>query len=344
MKNGIRVIDCEHHFVQNLMMEEWRKTMTPEQWEAGGGVTRYDNPVDEVKKGLDVMKDVDALRLKEMDKAGIDFAQLSLSTPGAEYFEPEIGKKIATLYNDTLMAAIKKHPDRLGAYMALYPDDVEWSLEEIDRCAAGGMFGWSTLSNFKGKYLDDPKYFPILEKLASYKMPVYLHPTYCPWKEYNEFGYCLNGPSLGFTADTQLAYMRLIHRGIFDKLPDLKVLMGHNCEGFGFFKDRINTTWRQGAGQPAANIGVTLQHEPSYYLDKNTWGTTSGNYSQIALRATIDSMGMEKLMLGTDFLYEDVKEMVDFIGDNKDLSAEEKKAILSGNAEKIGIARKIKEL
>ena len=47
-------------------------------------------------------------------------------------------------------------------------------------------------------------------------------------------------------------------------------------------------------------------------------------------------MGVEKLMLGTDFLYEDVKEMVDFIGDNNDLTPEEKKAILSGNAEKLG--------
>ena len=137
MKNGIKVIDCEHHFILDSMIEEWRKTMTSEQWEAGGGVTRYDNPTDELKKALDVMRDIDVLRLEEMDRDGIDFAQISLTTPGAEYFEPETGKKIATVYNDTLMAAIKKHPDRLGAYMALYPDDVEWSLKEIDRCAEG---------------------------------------------------------------------------------------------------------------------------------------------------------------------------------------------------------------
>ena len=55
------------------------------------------------------------------------------------------------------------------------------------------------------------------------------------------------------------------------------------------------------------------------------------------VRATIDAMGIEKVMLGTDFLYEDVKAMVDFIGDNEELTAEEKKAILSGNAEKMGI-------
>ena len=337
MKNGLRVIDCEHHFSLDLMSKEFKESLTTEQWKAINGWKEQDaDSIAEAKRISDAMSDLDVLRLSEMDKAGIDFAQISLTTPGAEYFEPEIGKKIATIYNDSLMAAIERHPDRLGAYMSLYPDDVEWSLKEIDRCVKGHMFGWSVLSNFNGKYIDAPKYFPILEKLASYKMPVYLHPNFCTWNEFNEFGYCLNGPSLGFTADTQLAYMRLIHRGVFDKLPDLKVMMGHNCEGMGFFKDRMNTAWRQGGGQPASNIGVTLEHEPSYYLDRNTWGTTSGNYSQIALRSTIDSMGIEKIMLGTDFLYEDAKAMVDFIGDNKDLSSEEKKAILSGNAEKSG--------
>lgn len=335
MKNGMRVIDCEHHFDFEMMIDEWKKTMTPEEWQTAGG-EMFDNPNEDFKKMFDIVMDIDALRLKVMDNCGIDFAQVSLTTPGAECFEPEVGKTIAKRYNDILIEAIAKHPDRFGAYMALYPDDVEWSLQEIDRCVKGGMFGWSTLSNFNGKYLDDPKYLPILEKLASYNMPVYLHPTYCTQKEYKEFGYCLNGPSLGFTADTQLLYMRMIHRGIFDKLPNLKVIMGHNCEGMGFFKNRMDTAWRQGVGQPAEGIGVTLEHEPSFYLDKNTWGTTSGNYSQIALRATLDSMGKEKLMLGTDFIYEDIKGMVDFIGDNKDLSDEEKACVLYKNAESLG--------
>lgn len=338
MKNGMRVIDCEHHYDLHMMLDEWKKTMTPEQWKASGG-DMFDKPDENTKRIFDIVMDIDELRLKVMDQCGIDFAQVSLTTPGAEYFSPEVGKKIAKTYNDRLMEAIAKHPDRFGAYMALYPDDVEWSLKEIERCAKGGMFGWSTLSNFNGKYLDDPKYFPILEKLASYNMPVYLHPNYCTWKEFSEFGYCLNGPSLGFTADTQLLYMRLIHRGVFDKCPNLKVIMGHDCEGMGFFKNRMDTAWRQGAGQPTPNIGHKLQHEPSYYLDHNTWGTTSGNYSTIALRATIDSMGKEKVMLGTDFIYEDIKGMVDFIGDNPELSQEEKEAILFKNAEALGFGK-----
>ncbi len=335
MKNGMRVIDTEHHLEIKLMIDEWKKSMSPDQWKLAGG-DMFDNPDSAMKKLFEIVMDLDDLRLKTMDECGIDFAQISLTTPGAEYFEPETGKKVAKAYNDAMMEAIAKHPDRFGAYMALCPEDIGWSLKEIDRCTAGGMFGWSTLSNYNGRYLDDPKYFPILEKLASYKMPVYLHPTFCVWKEYAEFGYCLNGPSLGFTADTQLLYMRMIHRGIFDRLPELKVLMGHDCEGMGFFKNRMDTAWRQGLGQPSVNIGASLRHEPSYYLDNNTWGTTSGNYSQIALRATLDAMGKEKILLGTDFYYEDIKGMVDFIGDNPNLSQEEKECILHNNAEALG--------
>ena len=50
MKNGMRVIDCEHHFNLNVMMEEWRKTMTPEEWKGMGGDVRFDHPTGEIKK------------------------------------------------------------------------------------------------------------------------------------------------------------------------------------------------------------------------------------------------------------------------------------------------------
>jgi len=339
MIKGFKVIDIEHHFDLELMIDKWRKSMTHEEWIATGGDT-IDNPTPSSKMMYDLVKDLSEKRLKAMDNAGIDCAHISLTTPGAEYFKPAIGKKIAKASNDALMAAIKKYPNRFGAWMALVPDDVEWSLKEIDRCVKGGMFGWSTLSNFNGKYLDDPKYLPILKKLAKLKMPIYLHPNFLTFKAASEFGYCLSGPSYGFTADTQLAYMRLIHRGVFDKCPGLKIFMGHDGEGFPFFKNRMDTAWRQGFGQPASNIGVKIKHEPSYYFDKNTFFTTSGNYSQEALICSVKVAGIGKCFLGTDFPYENVKEMVEFIGNNKALTKEQKAAILYKNAEAIGFGKK----
>ena len=94
MKNGIRVIDCEHHFSLDLMVKEWKKTMTPEQWKATGGDVRFDNPVGLFKEIYDAVADIDALRLDVMDKAGIDYAHVSLTTPGAEYFEPESERRL----------------------------------------------------------------------------------------------------------------------------------------------------------------------------------------------------------------------------------------------------------
>lgn len=311
------------------MHEEYLKSQSEEEKEAFSGL--LGRPEVET-----LTYDLGETRIRKMDEAGIDFAQISLTTPGAEFFPAEMSKQIAAEANDRLADAIKRHPDRFGGYISLAPEDPEWSVREIDRAAENGLFGWTTLANYNGKYLDDPKYFPILEKLASLHMPVYLHPNFTTWKEYGEFGYCLNGPSLGFTAVTQLVYMRLIHRGVFDKLPDLKVILGHDGEGLPFFKNRMDTAWRQNSGQPLKSIGITLQHEPSYYLDKNTYLTTSGNFLFEALRCSIDVCGLEKCMMATDMPYENVKYAVSFIADNDKLTQDEKEAILYKNAENLG--------
>ena len=84
MKNGLRVIDCEHHFNLDLMAKEFKESLTPEQWKAINGLKEQDaDSIAEAKRISDAMSDLDVLRLSEMDKAGIDFAQISLTTPGA---------------------------------------------------------------------------------------------------------------------------------------------------------------------------------------------------------------------------------------------------------------------
>ena len=330
MRNGMRVIDIEHHFETKMIREEYAKT--PE------GAANLE--AQKSQKGYDVfielVEDLGEKRISELDKAGVDYAHISLTTPGTEYFPPEISKKIAADYNDIAADAIKRYPDRFGAWMALAPEDPEWSVKEIERCVKMGLFGWSCLSNMQGKYIDDPKYCPILSKLEELGQPMYIHPNFPTIKELNEFGYCTCGPNLGFLVDVQLCFQRMIYRGVFDKYPKLKVITGHDGEAMPFLRDRLDTAWRQGLGMPYANIGTTYDHPTSYYLDNNFYATTSGNFSTEALRCSVDSLPKGRVMLSTDFPYEDFKGSVDFIADNEKLTNDEKKDILANNAMALG--------
>ena len=285
--------------------------------------------------------DVGKGRIELMDKCGIDFAQLSFSAPGAEPYDAETSKMIAKDANDHIVAAIAKYPDRLGAYMTLAPKDPEWSVREIDRCLEMGLWGWHTHSNFKDAYPDEKRFWPILKKCEEVDMPIYLHPTVSPVKEFCEFGACLATPSYGYTADTIFSFMRLIHRGVFDEFPKLKIILGHFGEALPFLLDRVNAAYRQGYGMPLSEIGSGYKHEPGYYIKNNLWTTSSGNYLPEALYCTRDALGMDRVTMGTDHPYEKINLGVELMVEKAQLTETEKRAFLFENAKALGFAKHI---
>ena len=155
-----------------------------------------------------------------MDEAGVDFAVLSLTAPGAESFEPELGAKVAKATNDVLAEAIDRHPDRFGGFATLAPKDADFSVRELERCVKDlGFAGWHTHSNFGDSYIDEKRYWPVLAKAEELGIPIYLHPTVPKIDELREFGIVLAGPNFGFGTDVTFAFLRMIARGVFDAFP-----------------------------------------------------------------------------------------------------------------------------
>ncbi len=90
----MKKIDLENHFVTDVWLEALRTNK---------GYPRVDE-----KKGLGFapeawmplgkegqLRDMGEGRLKLMDAAGVDYAVLSLTSPGSEQFEVEVCKKVA---------------------------------------------------------------------------------------------------------------------------------------------------------------------------------------------------------------------------------------------------------
>ena len=107
--------------------------------------------------------------------------------------------------------------------------------------------------------------------------------------------------------------MRMIVRGVFDAYPNLKIIMGHLGEAFPFLVDRVDRAWMQNHQKPNPEIGPGSKERAGYYLKKNLWVTTSGNYLPAAFVCTRDAIGMDKILLGTDFPYEDMKDCMDYL-------------------------------
>ncbi|RPD39127.1 amidohydrolase family protein [Chitinophaga barathri] len=74
--------------------------------------------------------------------------------------------------NDVILAAMKRYPGKLSGMLTLNPTYKKESLEEIKRCTGEGMIGIKVYYQVK---INDPLFYPIIEKAAEMKMIILMH-------------------------------------------------------------------------------------------------------------------------------------------------------------------------
>ncbi len=257
--------------------------------------------------------DFSSSRLADMDAAGIDIQILSLVLPGCEQFESAEGTAVAKKVNDDLYKIIKKNPSRFIGLATLAPQDPKAAASELERTVKELDFrGANINSSIKGEYLDDKKFWGIFEKAERLGVPIYIHPNVpssSMIRPYRDYGLALCGPPLGFGAEVALHAMRLIHSGVFDKYPGLKIILGHLGEGLPFWLDRIDFFWLKPWSEDENRPKIAKK--PSDYVKDNFMVTTSGMAFAPAFIATYLALGADRIAFGADYPFEDSKETVE---------------------------------
>ncbi|HJJ48015.1 MAG TPA: amidohydrolase family protein, partial [Methanocorpusculum sp.] len=225
--------------------------------------------------------------------------------------------------------AVKKYPGRFLGTITLPAPYVEESIAELERCVNElGLQYWHTHSNYGSEYLYEEKFEPLLAKCAELNVPIYLHPNY-PSDEYLlDSGTSFAGAVFGFGADVMKTSYRLIVSGLFDKYPNLTLILGHMGEYYPYSLTRMDN--RIDSGDPYFKCKENLTY---YFNNKNILVTTSGITDPNTITCAINSIGVDSIMFATDYPYENVKEQVDFIM-ALPISNEDKDKIFYKNAEK----------
>jgi predicted TIM-barrel fold metal-dependent hydrolase len=293
---------------------------------------------------IDILCDVDTQRIKAMDAAGLDVQILSFSSPGIDEFDPDHASAatFAVELNDLLCETVKRNPDRFMGFAAISPYDVKSSVKELERAITKlGFVGWLAHSNFgEEQYLDDKKYWPLLETAEALNIPIYLHPTTPLMKEFGKFGFALAGPPLGFQFDVALCLLRMIYAGVFDQFPKLTIILGHMGETLPFLlPERID--WAYANPNISKLPGFikerpAIKRTPSQVMLENIYITTSGRFSQPLLEYVLKVMGEDRVLLATDYPYEDLGQSMNFIR-GCGLSDDVFQKICWGNAVRLGI-------
>jgi predicted TIM-barrel fold metal-dependent hydrolase len=283
---------------------------------------------------LEALLDHGEGRIKGMDASGVDVQILSLSAPGVEQLEPAVATTVARDANNALSEIIRQNPDRFKGFAALAPKRPKEAADELERCIKDlGFVGWNTHAHYGDSYLDEEQYRPILERAEKLKVPVYLHPTVSTVSQLAKYGFPLAGTPFGFGFEAVLCLMRMIYAGIFDEFPGLVVILGHLGEGLPFVMERIDWAFLRPFDP---NLRPKISKKPSEYLRNNIFVTTSGNYYEPAFRCTYEALGIDRILLATDYPYEDTNECMRFL-QRINLRDTEKDKIYFLNAKRIGI-------
>jgi 2,3-dihydroxybenzoate decarboxylase len=307
-----RVIAIEEHF--------W----TPELRDASGVRAFIDHP--EVMKRLN---DFGALRIREMDEAGIDIQVLSENAPAAQGLEPEVSVRLAKRSNDILYAAISTQPDRFAGFATLPTPAPAAAADELERCVTRlGFKGAMIMGLSRGRFLDELEFWPIFERAAALDVPIYIHPSW-PLQTVVD-AYLKPYPSLmdaalGFTIETMTQAMRLIVSGLLDKYSNLKIILGHLGEALPFL------LWRN---EQALSRFPAMPRKFGDYLRQHFWVTTSGAFQHSALTCAIAELGIERVIFSVDWPFQSNRAGRDFI-DTAPISTQQRSLICEGNVRRL---------
>lgn len=339
-----KVIDLEHHYYNQEFIDCLETRTELPYYRPGEGIWiregssnpidfiyPWKNPFTENPHSLDLLTSLGENRLKFIDYAGVTLAAVS-SGSCIEELPLEEAVLCAQKTNNAIAEAVKLHPDRYVGTISLPTPYVEEAIAELERAVNElGLKYWHTHSNYGDECLFNEKFEPLIAKCAELNVPIYIHPQ-SPYGDYLiETGNTLAGATFGYGVDVARTTLRLILNGVFDKYPNLKIIVGHMGEFIPYCLGRMDNriSWIT----PEIDSTVYSKETLGTYFERgNIFVTTSGVFEEPVMTCAISTIGIDRIMFGTDFPYEDFKGAVDFVK-NLPISNEDKDKIFYKNAE-----------
>jgi 5-carboxyvanillate decarboxylase len=284
----------------------------------------------------DCMVEVGPQRIAHMDASGIDVQILSLTAPGVQIMDKDEAVPFAAFANDWLAERIKAHPDRFAGLAACAPQDPAAAAKEIERGISKlGLKGVIINSHTRGEYLDNEKFWPILEAAEAMDVPIYIHPT-GPSKglvgPLLERG--LDGAIYGFSVEVGMHLLRIIVSGAFDRFPKLQIMVGHVGESLPFSLYRIDYMHAASVRSGRYAAMPPLKKKPSDYFRENIYCTNSGVAWAPPIKFMQEVMGVDRVLYAMDYPYQYLAEEVAAM-DAMQMSDEAKTAFFQTNAERV---------
>ncbi len=152
-------------------------------------------------------------------------------------------------------------------------------------------------TSFESIYLDDERFYELYEAAEALSIPLFIHPQTINPIGFERVKDPLLTPVIEFVFDTTICIGKLITGGTIKRFPNLKFIFAHFGGVTPFIKERFDSIYNMLRGR---NIVEDLSAPPSEYL-KQICVDTSGVTSTYALMCTIEMVGVEHVLWGSDY-------------------------------------------
>lgn len=249
-------------------------------------------------------------RVRLLDAENIDAAIL-YTTVGllweAEVTDPDLSQAYTRAYNRWICEFCADSP-RLVPTAHLSLTDPEAAARELERAVGeGARGGYVAPFSHTGTPLGHPDHDVVFAAAQDLGVPFAIHPTFEPqWTKGTRMGDWQNVKQLRLLASVAASdgvrhqFTTLFDYGVFDKFPDLKVLVLESGGGWiGYWLDRIDAVY----GHTFIGGRVPLENQPSDYFRERIW--ISCDPDERTIPALADRFGADRFLWASDFPHAD---------------------------------------
>lgn len=297
-------------------------------------------------KSMDTIHNMDA-RLRMLDEFD-DYQQIiSMSQPPIDAIAgPNDSPALTRVANDGMAKICGENPDRMPWFIASLPmNNTEAALAEIDRAIDElGAVGFQLFTNVNNKALDQPEFRDIFGKIAQRGKTIWLHPT----RPGTHPDYLTEDRSFyeifwgfGWAYETSAAMARIVCSGMFDEIPNLRIIAHHWGAYTPHAEGRFTPSWesRNAEMGDGKSFRDTLK-KPMVDYFKDFYGDTAMFGAQAASQCGLDFFGADHSFFATDCPYDEeggarlIRSTIDVIA-NLQCSEEDRIMMFESNTKKM---------
>lgn len=271
-------------------------------------------------------------------------------SPNVEQLVPaEKTAELARFANERFYDLCQRYPDKFPTFVAVLPlDDMDKAAREAEYAITQlGAAGAQIFTNQDGRPVDDAEFYKLFDKLNELKALLWIHPartskqTYyrCEEEERYELWWTMMWP-----IETTMAASRLVYSGLFQRCPDLNVVLHHAGgmlpmeggrleNGLKLYGSRTAPDRQFLTDSPIKGLDQAAEFR-KFHADCATFG------SKAAIQCGIEFFGVEHMVFASDMPF-DPEDGFGYVRrtladiEALSISEEEKDMIRCGNAKRL---------